>query len=169
MDTQALHEIIGRTCQMARHGEVFEGSPNLVEAAESGDPDAMAEAGGGVLEVNLMPHVDDPAFEGYEMVNCFFTTIAVDKEAAEAERENLVAILNDWPYPDRLAGGPSYIEVGAVIGDQGAAFALFALGKVLGLWDILTPETLGVHGNLAHDLAGRGFIMCSGYMPEDTA
>ena len=49
------------------------------------------------------------------------------------------------------------------IGDQGAAFELFALGKVLGIWDIITPEKLGATGDMARQMAGAGFIMCTGY------
>jgi hypothetical protein len=36
----------------------------------------------------------------------------------------------------------SYIQVGAWIGDQGAAMGLMALGTHLGLWDLLTPMTV---------------------------
>jgi len=34
---------------------------------------------------------------------------------------------------------------------------------VLGLWDVITPATLGLSGELAQDAAGRGFIMCTGF------
>ena len=77
--------------------------------------------------------------------------------------DELIAILKTYPQPERLAGGPSYIEVGGEIGDQGAAFQLFALGKVLGLWDIITPEKLGITGPEANQMAGMGFVMMSGF------
>lgn len=163
MDVSAIYEILRKTCGQLRRGEVFEGSPNLVAAAQSGDPEAMDKAGGGVLEIYAMPKNDDPAFAGLEKVDLHFVTVAVNKEKAEAERKNLIALLDDWPDPQTLASGPSYIAVGGVLGDQGAAFELFALGKVLGLWEVITPETFGMTGEEARRAAGMGYIMCSGY------
>lgn len=162
-DTTALYEILRKTTGQLRKGEVFEGSQRMVEWATAGDPEAPAP--GGVLEVYAMPKDNDPAFDGLEKVDMHFVTVAVNKAAAEQERAALVALLNAWPDPERLAGGPSYIEVGGVIGDQGAAFELFALGKVLGIWDVITPETLGATGEQARQMAGSGFIMCTGYRP----
>lgn len=161
MNTNALYEILRKTTGQLRKGEVFEGSQGMVEWAEKGD--AEAPAPGGVLEVYMMPKESDPAFDGLEKVDMHFVTIAVNKEAAEKERANFIALLNDWPDPEQLAGGPSYIAVGATIGDQGAAFELFALGKVLGIWDVITPELLGATGEQARQMAGGGFIMCTGY------
>lgn len=161
MNVTALHDILRKTCGQLRKGEVFEGSPEMVAWAETGEPEAPAP--GGVLEVYAMPHESDPAFDGLEKVDLHFVTVVVNKTTAEAERANLIALLNDWPDPDRLAGGPSYIEVGGVIGDQGAAFELFALGKVLGIWDIITPESVGFTGEQARQMAGSGYIMCTGF------
>lgn len=160
MDINGLYEILRKTCGQLRKGEVFEGTPEMVAwAKEPGDDPAPS----GVLEVYAMPRESDPAFAEFEKVDCHFVTVAVNKAAAEGEREKLLTILNDWPEPDMLAGGPSYIAVGGVIGDQGAAFELFALGKVLGLWDVITPEKLGMTGDMARQMAGSGFIMCTGY------
>jgi hypothetical protein len=89
--------------------------------------------------------------------------VCVDQKKAQENKQNLIDILNTYPDPERLKGGPSYIEVGGVIGDQGTAFALFALGKVLGLWNVITPKTLGITGEQAREMAGMGFIMISGY------
>lgn len=111
----------------------------------------------------MMPKNDDPAFDSFEKVDLHFVTVAVDKAAAEAERANLIALLDQWPEPDLLAGGPSYIGVGGVLGDQGAAFELFALGKVLGIWDVITPEVFGFTGEEARDVAGKGLILITGY------
>lgn len=169
MDVSAIYEILGKTCGQLRKGAVYEGSPNLVAAAQSGDPEALGKAGGGVLEIYDMPKDSDPAFDGLEKVDMHFVTVAVNKEAAEREREKLVALLNEWPDPEQLAGGPSYIAVGGVLGDQGAAFELFALGKVLGLWSVITPETFGMTGDEARRAAGMGYIMCSGYRPAQQA
>jgi hypothetical protein len=38
---------------------------------------------------------------------------------------------------------------------------LFALGKVLGLWDVITPEAFGIYGAGADELAGMGMVMFS--------
>lgn len=61
---------------------------------------------------------------------------------------------------ERLQAGPSYIELGAWIGDQGLALALMGLGERLGLWSVVTPDTLGVEDEkLATHLMGMGFVM----------
>ena len=90
-------------------------------------------------------------------------------------RRHRGAVRNSSPcwgqWPDEAWGrpvtpmhnGPSYIDVGAVLDSQSLAFVLFAVGKVLGLWDIITPETLGIEGEKAGELAGLGFVMISGF------
>ena len=148
MDTAKLYEILRKTCSQLRKGEVVEHSP-------------------GVTEVYMMPKEDDPAFAEQVKVNMHFITVAVNKTVAEAERDSLIELLNNWPEPEMLAGGPSYIAVGGVIGDQGAAFELFALGKVLGIWDIITPEVFGIKGEQADQMAGAGYIMCTGYKQKE--
>lgn len=159
MNTSRLYQILRETTVQLRKGEVFEGTPELVEQAKAG-VDVLQ--GGGVLEVFAMPHVSH-APPDMEQIDMVFFVIGVDKAAAEKHKDELIAILKDYPEPERLAGGPSYIEVGAVIGDQGAAFQLFALGKVLGLWHLITPMTMGFEGEEARMLAGRGYIMMSGH------
>jgi hypothetical protein len=57
-------------------------------------------------------------------------------------------------------GGPSYITIGAWIGDQGIALTLIGLGAELGIISAVTPETLHITDkDMADDLAGRGYIM----------
>jgi len=157
-----VYEILRETTGQFRKGNIFEGSPELVAQAEAGIGDEGLR-GGGVLEVYAMPHESEA--DGLEKVDMHFVTVAVNKAKAEARRAELIGLLNAYPAPDRLAGGPSYIEVGGELGDQGAAFELFALGKVLGFWDVITPETFGAIGDQARQLAGSGFIMCTGYTP----
>ena len=36
----------------------------------------------------------------------------------------------------------SYLEIGAWIGDQGLAMQFMGLGHLLGMWDLLTPNTI---------------------------
>ncbi len=109
---------------------------------------------------------ESEADESIEKVDLQFIVVGVNKEAAEMCRDAVIEILAEYPEPERLAGGPSYIEVGAAIGDQGRAFQLFALGKVLGFWTIITPATLGITGDAAATLAGQGMVMISGYKGE---
>lgn len=160
-NTKRLYEILEATTMQLRKGEVLEGTPELVEQVKRGDEELT---GGGVLEVFAMPHVDE-APEHVEIVDVELLAIAVNRVGAQKARDELIEILNDYPRPDRLAKGPSYIEVGAEIGDQGAAFQLFALGKYLGLWDIITPGTLKITGEKAREMAGLGFVMITGYTP----
>lgn len=146
MNLKLLHEILSHTTVQLRKGDV-------VREEQAGPIN--------VVTIDAMPHVDD-ALPSLELVDMELLTVGVDKEEATKRRAELISILDDYP-PERLAGGPSYIDVGAEIGDQGAAFQLFALGKVLGLWEVITPKTLGINGEKASELAGLGFIMISGY------
>ncbi len=119
-----------------------------------------------VTHVYAMPHVDD-ALPHLERVDVVFVVVGVDKAKAERHRAELLAILATYPEPKRFAGGPSYIEVGGVLGDQGAALQLFALGQVLGLWTVITPRTLGFDDAVdIRDMAGRGLVMISGFKPS---
>lgn len=145
MNFDKLYEILGETTAEFRKGEA-------IEKRAVGPVD--------VVEIYDMPPESEAV--GLEMVDVFFMTIGVDKVKAESRRADLIEILNDWPNGE-MADGPSYIAVGGTIGSQGAAFNLFALGKVLGLWEIITPDKLFLMGQQARDAAGSGFIMITGY------
>jgi hypothetical protein len=161
MDLNRLTAILMDATIELRKGEVFEGTPELVEQAKRGEK----PTGGGVLEIYAMPHVDEAAPDLIK-VDVEFEIIGVHKATAEHHRDELVKLLQDYPEPDRLAAGPSYIEVGATIGSQSNAFRLFAVGKVLGFWDVITPALFGMSGDQARQMAGNGFIMISGFNPE---
>lgn len=148
MDTKRLYEILAETTAQFRKG-------------------APVETNGTAPSVYSMPHHED-APAGPEIVDMEFLHIGVDKAKAFLLRAELIGILNTYPQPARLAEGPSYIEVGAMIGDQGAAFQLFALGKVLRLWDVITPGRLGITGKDAAAMAGAGFVMITGYRPGES-
>jgi hypothetical protein len=62
---------------------------------------------------------------------------------------------------DRLKAGPSYIELGAWLGDQHTALIVMALGEHHGLWKVITPATLKSEGEEADTLAGLGYVMIS--------
>lgn len=144
MNTKRLYEILNATTVQLRKGEEV--------------TDTTLDSGLRVKEIFAMPH-ESEALPTVEKVDMVFLTIGVDKAAAESHRAELHQILSEYP---RFKDGPSYIEVGAEIGDQGAAFQLFAVGKVLGFWDVITPATFGLKGPEALDAAGRGYIMVSG-------
>lgn len=115
-----------------------------------------------VTEVFAMPHESEAP--GYlTMYDLVFIKVGVDHAAAERHRERILEELRAYPQPDRLAGGPSYIEFGAMVGSQDSALCFFALGAELGLWDLLTPMTFGIEGDEALDLAGQGMLMISGW------
>lgn len=144
MNLKLLYDILNETTVQLRKGE------------------AIVENDNGSTSIFFMPN-EAEAPESMEKVDCFFITVGVDLEKAEARRAEFLQILSEYPEPERLAGGPSYIEVGGVIGDQGAAFMMFALGEALGLWKIITPATCGITGDAGKQLADRGFILISGY------
>lgn len=160
MNTEKLYAILNETTCQLRKGEVLERSPDLVAVLQAG----ADELPGGVAEVYAMPPASEA--QDVEKVDVEFMVIGVDKAKAVACRAELIELLREYPNPERLAGGPSYIEVGAAIGDQGAAFQLFALGQALGLWRVMTPATLGFVGEEARFMAGQGFVLISGYHPD---
>jgi hypothetical protein len=67
-----------------------------------------------------------------------------------------------YPHPVRLEGGPTYIEMGTALGLQELALRLIALGKLVGLWDVITPAAFGYEGAPAQELARSGLVMCTG-------
>jgi hypothetical protein len=150
MNLIRLREILRLTTIQLRKGDIVR-----TEAVGSVD----------VVHIDLMPH-ESEAREHLELIDLEFLTIGVDKAMAGRLKAELIAILKTYPNPESLRGGPSYITVGAEIGDQGAAFQLFALGKVLDLWDLVTPATFKLTGEEAKRAAGIGFIMITGFDGE---
>ncbi len=127
-------------------------------------PEAVGSVAGGVQVVEIFDMTKEgEAEERFDrMVDCHFLTVGVDSTKAESYKAELLELLREYPEPERLAGGPSYIEVGAVLGDQQAAFLLFALGEALDLWHVITPAKLGMEGAIADRAAGGGMVMMSG-------
>ncbi|MEK7185621.1 MAG: hypothetical protein AAB726_03295 [Patescibacteria group bacterium] len=169
MNLDRMYQILQETTVQLRKGEEIEGDPKLVGAVKNlKEGDDISKLPGGVVHIYAMPH-EAEAKNGVEKVDCHFIIIGVDKAKAKTHKDELVAILKDWPSEahgstiPKLSEGPSYIHVGGAIGSQGAAFQLFALGKVLGLWDIITPAKLGITGPNADRMAGSGFVMIDGF------
>jgi hypothetical protein len=153
MNTERLYEILLKTTDQYRRGNevtVDDSTPGLK-----------------VTHIYAMPHVlEAPGDNTHELVDVHFMHIAVNKEEAEKYREEFEALLEEYPEPDRLTGGPSYIEVGAFINSQESALRMFALGEFLKLWTVIIPASLGITGSQADKMAGLGFVMISGYKRE---
>ena len=128
-------------------------------------PEAVECGEGASQGIVTVPHLDE-AGRDLEEVDMWFLVVGVDKAKAQERKAELIELLKSYPEPVVISNGLfSYITVGAVISDRGTVLRLFALGKVLGLWDVVTPTTLGLSGERAQDAAGRGFIMCTGFNP----
>lgn len=83
------------------------------------------------------------------------------------DADKLRELLRWYPYLDRLEGGPTYIEMGAALGDQELALRLIALGKLVGLWDVITPAAFGYEGAPAQELARSGLVLCTGLKKKE--
>lgn len=58
-----------------------------------------------------------------------------------------------------LAGGPSFIPLGAWLGSQDLALMLIGAVELAGIADAITPEALGFEAADAAQMAGNGFVM----------
>lgn len=151
MDLNRLHEILNECTIPLRKGEAL-------AREQVGTMD--------IVTINLL-HPETAARPDLEKVDLFFITVGVDKATAEARKSELTRLLRTYPDPASLRSGPSYITVGGVLESQQSAFQLFAVGKVLGLWSIITPATFGMTGADAVKAAGSGCILISGFRGED--
>lgn len=126
---------------------------------------AAVSRDGPVLTVDDFPPLptEQPATEA--LVDVHFIWVSVRRAAAEQRTVELQTLLAGYPALDRLAAGPSYIELGGVLGDQGYALRLLALGEVLRLWRLFTPASFGITGARADEMAGSGYVLCSGWRP----
>ncbi len=111
----------------------------------------------------------DKEKERYEEVNMILADIVVDKEKAQKNKYRLALILGEYPQPEKLAKGLNYIELSSGIGlKQEEGLRLMALGKVLGLWNIITPTNnpvrFDINYNELQKLARDGFLEISGYI-----
>jgi hypothetical protein len=148
MNTSELYRILGECTAMFRKGEVI--TTKRVGVLEVTTVDAMPT----VEEGNGRFHCD-------VFVDVHFVTIGVDSAKAEKHRQAFIDALG--PDYGLLERGPSYLHIGAEIGDQGAAFCLMAMGEALGLWRVITPAKLHMEGERAEQAAGLGYIMISGF------
>ena len=154
MNTQKLYDIIQDSTRVFRKGKAVEqrqvGNVNVVELFGY---DHTSEA---------------PSGDNFDKVDMIFVDVVVDKARAKQYRGELAELLKGYPQPERLAGGPSYIELAPNLGmEQERALRLMALGKVLEMWDVMNAKTLGMDDATARRMAGQGFLMISGYKPSE--
>jgi len=147
IDVSTLFAILDETTTLLRKGPVV--SREIDRGVETVTIDAMPD----VDSMSRMP--------GVVVVDLDMVAVAVRQDLAAVRREALGMFIKKYSEQAemKLAFGPSYIHVGAEIGDQGAALRLFALGKVLGFWDLVTPTSLGATGEDARNMARAGYVM----------
>jgi hypothetical protein len=130
---------------------------------------------GRIVTVDDFPPVPaEGESEGEEIIDLFFVKVgfteAVEARTATEFYDLVVSAAEKGAGAMNvsvLRGGPSYIALGGWLGDQTLAFQYLALGAYHGLWDVVTPSTLGITGSAAMDIAGRGMVMASGLRDPD--
>jgi len=99
----------------------------------------------------------DPTGHTANMI--FFVTSAINDPDAETLRTLINEHKGDANQVDLFDGKEhGYMELGGWIGDQGLAMQLMGLGKLVGLWDLLTPETMGMPKAFHMEMAGQGLV-----------
>ena len=91
----------------------------------------------------------------------YFFDVAAQDEPKVADLQTCIANhKGEFRDCDPLDGKEhSYIELGAWLGDQGAALMLMGLGALLGLWEVATPKMIpGLDKPLMDMMAGQGFV-----------
>lgn len=86
-----------------------------------------------------------------------FFKVAAKDAPDPAEFKRLV----ETEFPRWLDGKEhSYLETGGDMGDQGIALTTMGLGAVLGVWNVLSPASLGFASDdpLAQQMAGMGYV-----------
>jgi hypothetical protein len=152
MDSERLYQMLEDSTEVFRKGAA-------VQTIKTGNVE--------VVEVFGYPHTNEaPSGDEYEKVDLVFVDVLVNKEKAKGYAEDLKDILSEYPQPERLAGGPCYMELAPACGlEQEGALRLMALGKTLGLWEIMSGKIAGMDDEQTLELARSGFLMISGYKP----
>ena len=91
-----------------------------------------------------------------------FFKVALKRVIPETEMKDMFIELIKKEQPHWLNGEEhNYLETGADIGDQGVAMMAMGMGKLLGVWDLLTPESIFrnmLPPNMKMEMAGKGYI-----------
>jgi len=105
---------------------------------------------------------DKPDPAGPHTIDMIFFKVARKGEPDAQEFKRLTeAHLGEFeecnPFDGKEHG---YIELGAWIGDQGAALLYMALGSLLGVFELLTPRNMlpDIDDETAMSLAGKGLV-----------
>lgn len=110
-----------------------------------------------------------------EVFDFFVVALTMNTNKVHEHASEMTELLKEWPSESwgqpvpPLGEEISYLTAGAVLGDQGRAFMLFAFGKILDWWDVMDPHSmLGMKYDdpLGHQLAGAGLISINGYRPQ---
>ena len=118
-------------------------------------------------DIYMMPH-ESEAPDELTMVDVHFFQVGVDLKKALPRREELVQLLAADFSAQLVTDEINYMTMGALLGSQELAFHLFALGNVLGIWQLLTPERMGMPPDMCELLAGRGLISIIGWNASAT-
>lgn len=103
----------------------------------------------------------DPSVRSANVV--FFHVILVGDPKASKLTELIQSYPGEFCQCNPLDGAEhNFLELGGWIGDQGLALRLMGLGRVLDLWTLITPFTLGLAEpheiTAARALAGAGLL-----------
>lgn len=129
----------------------------------TGDPKLKA-----VWKLGKLVHANisqvEAGTEGATSVGLFEIIQTKDSKLTAEKLVKAIKAAHKGHYQDetveRLLLGPSYIELGAWIGDQGLALCLMGLGEILGLWTVVTPRSLNITDEAAiQSMMVSGFIM----------
>lgn len=138
----------GNTIQQRTVGEIRPGVPAMI-----------------LKEIFDMPSPEQLQADNIEQIDMHFVIVAVQVDAIDDYREEIDELLLKWPQPDRLAAGPSYLELGGILHDQTLALQFMALGQVMGYWEVETPASMGFSGDIADTMAGQGLVCITGWRP----
>jgi hypothetical protein len=124
-------------------------------------PDQLIEGVKQTVQMCLDPQ--EEITQSSKKINVHFFEVAVQDNIAPILAEDLAVYLSDLCTEDFLRKGPSYIELGAVLGDQRLALTVMAVGEALRLWEVITPAKLGVIGVPGDQMAGQGCVLTDGF------
>jgi len=150
LDWNAIRSIVQEQCTPLRLGE------------------EVTTDSGGATHLWFMPHIDEePGYE-HDKIHVSFFAVAINKKLCDQTREDFVKLVEQ--ASDSWRDGPNYLQIGAAIGSQEYALSFIALGRYYGLWNILSPQTMGIDDpTLAEKMAGLGMINPQGWSPEGNA
>lgn len=127
------------------------------------------------LTIMDMPHIDTapPESERFKRVDMIFFTAVVDMDLMTEERRALfdevareldagVKEMAQTELHRGIAGGPSFMHLGALVDSQEVALLIMAIGVAIGRWRLMTAyDLLGQDEprDMIVDAARKGFVM----------